>query len=233
MSQSRLSRSWKWSVIAAVAVVTLFGVPHRAHAQSLRLGPKAALNLAWFGGSDWKDAIDAADNTPGVSASNDVNVGFMGGGFLEIGFSPTFAVQIELLIGTISGGFTVEDDFSSDTLEVSQRATVLTLPLLLKPKFAVGDSGSLYGLIGPEPGFILGDLKAKAKLTGFGTDTADVSPDNSFVFAATLGAGYEHRFDAGALNAEIRYNRTFTSIFDDDNTRTNSINFFVGYGFDL
>ena len=233
MLRSRVSGLRRVFVLTVVTAVLLLATAARAEAQTLRLGPKAGLNLGWFSGSDWKDFIDAADSIPGISASNDVNVGFFGGGFLEIGVSPTFALQIELLIGTVSGGLTVDDDFSSDKIELSQRATVLSFPLLLKPKFDVGDSGSIYGLIGPEPGFILGDLKLKEKVTGFGTDTVDVSPDNSFVFSATLGAGYEHRVAGGAVNAEIRYNRTFTSVFDDDNTRINSINFFVGYGFDL
>ena len=205
----------------------------QAESQTLRIGPKASLNLGWFGGSDWNDGVEALNDTPGISASNDVNLGFFGGGFLEIGVSPALAVQLELLVGTVSGGFTAKDDFSSDKAEVSQQATVLSFPLLLKPKLDTGDFGSIYFLFGPEPGIIIGDVSISIKETGGSALTVEVSPDNSFVFAATLGVGYEQRFAGGALNAEIRYSRTFTSIFDVDNTRINSINFFLGYGFDL
>ena len=233
MLRSRASGLRKVFVLALMTAMLLLVTANQAQAQTLRLGPKAGLNLAWFGGSDWNDGIKAINNDPDLSATNDVKAGFFGGGFLEIGLSPTFAVQIELLIGTVSGGATIKARGSSETAEGSDRATVLGFPLLLKPKLPVTDSGSIYGLIGPEPGFILGDIRTKVRVTGFGTDTLDTPPDNRFVFSATIGAGYEYRFNSGALNAEIRYNRTFTDIVDDVNTRINSINFCVGYGFDL
>ena len=62
---------------------------------------------------------------------------------------------------------------------------------------------------------------------------APAAPDNRFVFSGTIGAGYEQRFSTGALNVELRYNRTFTDIFDGVNTRINSVNIFAGYGHNL
>lgn len=230
--------------LALMTVVILLATANHVQAQTIRLGPKAGANLAWFSGSDWKDQMaDYDDSFPDISVSNAVNPGFFVGGFLEIGLRPTLAVQMELLIGTLSGGRTIEELIPPVRGKASQQATVLTMPLLLKPKLEVGASGAIYGLIGPEPGVILGDVRRKVREEIIFTfDTGAVTPDNRFVLAATIGSGYERRVGNGAWNAEIRYSRTFTSIFDENttssflgygNTRINSINFFVGYAFDL
>lgn len=216
--------------LAAVGFLIFFG-GHQAYAQQVRLGVKAALNLSWFGGSDWNDLVRDLDNLPGIDADNEVNVGFIGGVFAEFTVSPNLAVQTEILLGRVSGGVEFTDGVNTAT--ITEKATVLKLPFLLKPKFDVGTDGALYLLVGPVPAFIIGDVELEVRETGFSTETIKDKPDNRFVFSATFGAGYERRFDTGALNAEIRYNRTFTDIYDDFETRINSVNFYVGYAFNL
>ncbi|TVR34684.1 MAG: PorT family protein [Spirochaetaceae bacterium] len=211
-------------------VLTTLAVPS-AHAQEVRLGVKAALNLSWFSGSDWDDALDWLATDPDVSSvSNDANIGFIGGLFVDIPLGPGLSVQPELLLGRIGGAYSYRAFGVS--IDGSVKATALKLPLLLKPKAAVGRQGALYGLIGPTPAFLLGDVDYQEKGDGFSVSVSD-APDNRFVFSATFGAGYEHSVGPGAINVEVRYNRTFTDIFDNDNTRINSVNIFGGYGFDL
>ena len=204
-----------------------------AHADGVRLGAKAAVNFGWFSGSDWDDFLDFLRSDPDITnVSNDTRIGFIGGVFAEVPLGPALAFQPELLIGSIGGALSFRDQFFGDSVEITQRATVLKLPLLLKPKLPVAEHRSVYALLGPAPAVLLGDVKARVRANGF-SDEASAAPDNRFVFSATVGAGYEHRFDAGAINLELRYNRTFSDIFDGDNTRINSINIFAGWGFDL
>lgn len=210
--------------------LTTFGTP-ALHAQEVRPGLKAALNLSWFSGSDWDDALDWLASDPDISSvSNDANIGFIGGLFVDVALGPGLSVQPELLLGRIGGAYSYRAFGVS--VEGSVRATALKLPLLLKPKAAVGRHGAIYGLIGPTPAFLLGDVDYREEGDGFSISVSD-APDNRFVFSATFGAGYEHSVGAGAINVEVRYNRTFTDIFENDNTRINSINIFGGWGFDL
>ena len=224
---------FRCTAVLALVALSAIGIlaPPPADAQDLRLGVKAALNNGWFSGSDWTDALDFLSLDPDItSVSNDSRVGFVGGVFVEIPVSPNLSVQPELLIGNIGGAYTYRA--FGINFEGSVTATALKIPLLLKPKTPVGPDGSLYGLIGPTPAFLLGDIEYRERGGGFSISASEI-PDNRFIFTGTLGAGYEHRFDAGAFNMEIRYNRTFTNIFENDNTRINSINIFAGYGFNL
>lgn len=216
--------------LAVISLLFLVG-SQQALAQQTRLGIKAAWNLAWFTGGDWNDLVRDLDNLPGIDADNEVNSGFTGGVFAEFNVAPRLSIQTEILLGTVSGG--VEFTDGVNTASITERATVLKLPLLLKPKFDVASDGALYLLAGPTPAFIIGDIEAKLRETGFATETVEYEPDKRFVFSATFGAGYEHRFDTGALNGEICYNRTFTDIYDDFESRINSFSFYVGYGFNL
>ena len=224
---------FRFSAVFALSALMVLGVlvTQPADAQDRRVGVKAALNVGWFSGSDWDDALDFIALDPDISnVSNDSRVGVLGGLFAEIAVGTNLSVQPELLIGTIGGAYSYRA--FGINFEGTVKATALKIPLLLKPKSPVGPNGSLYALIGPTPAFLLGDIEYQESGGGFSVSATAV-PDNRFVFTGTLGAGYEHRLDTGALNIEIRYNRTFTNIFDNDNTRINSINIFAGYGFNL
>ena len=217
--------------MALVVIGLLFLGSPQANAQPTRLGIKAAINLSWFGGRDWNDFVRDWDNLPGLDAYNQAIVGPSAGVFVEFGVTPGLAIQPEILLGSVSGGVEVTDDV--DTLSITERATVLKLPLLLKRKFDVGIDGAFYLLAGPVPVLIVGEMRSTTRGTGFATEVIEFEPDKRFVFSATFGAGYEYRFSAGALNGEIRFHRTFTDIYDDFEIRINNVNFYVGYGFNL
>ena len=222
--------------IAAAAVVLAVSpalAPPVPAQESIRLGAKLAMNVGWFGGSDWNDFIDFLDAHPEVgSAANETRIGVTGGGFLEAGFTPNFALQLELLIASVGGAYSYDLPAFGIDVDGTITATGLKLPVLLKPKVPVGRAGALYLLLGPAPVLILGDVEYEESGGGFSVSASE-SPDNRFVFSATAGAGYEHTLGPGALGFEVRYNRTFTDIFDNDNTRINSVSFCLGYGFDL
>ena len=75
----------KATIIVAVMGFLIILGGHQVYSQQTRLGIKAALNVAWFGGSDWNDFVRNLGSLPGIDPNNEFNVGFIGGAFVEFG----------------------------------------------------------------------------------------------------------------------------------------------------
>ncbi|MFW5995219.1 MAG: hypothetical protein ACOCRN_03830 [Spirochaetia bacterium] len=82
-------------------------------------------------------------------------------------------------------------------VEFTLISDLLRFPIYAKPKVAVG-SGHLYGLAGPEFGFVIGDVRSEletvvevpdADIRESDTETGSEVPDNRFLFGAGVGAG--------------------------------------------
>ncbi len=227
------SRIVRYSATVLALVLVMAAAAPLSAQESIRMGGKLALNVGWFGGSDWNDQLDALDDDPNAeNVSNETRIGVLGGGFIEITMHPNFALQPELLFANVGGAYSY--DVTSTTVDVDGtiRATALKAPLLIKPKLPVSEDGELYALVGPTAIIILGEVHYTESGGGISVSSSQ-DPDNRFVLSATVGAGYAHAAGPGALQLEARYNRTLTDIFENDNSRINSLNMFMGYGFDL
>jgi|GEM_PF-1842424 len=217
-----------------LAVVLVMGAAAPLSAQeNIRMGGKLALNIGWLGGSDWDDQLDAlADNPNAENVSNDTRIGVLGGGFVEITVHSNFALQPELLFANVGGAYSYDVTGTTVDVDGTIRATALKAPFLFKPKLPVSEDGALYALAGPTAMIILGEVDYSESGGGVSVSSSQ-DPDNRFVLSVTVGAGYSHAAGPGALQLDARYNRTLTDIFENDNSRINSFNMFVGYGFDL
>ena len=191
-----------------------------ASAQSVSIGAKAGGGLAFFGGSDWRDALDW------MGGENKTRAGFTIGTFLNIKID-WFSIQPELMYSLFGGAFSFYDPSLFGAVDGEVTMQVLELPLLLMPRYQVG-KGEIRIFAGPDLMLILGDIEVKEKVLGI-TISVDIEPDNSFLFGIKGGIGYAHPLGKGALVIDSSYTRSFTEIFKNDNTAVNGLMLTVAY----
>lgn len=192
-----------------------------ASAQSVSIGAKIGGGLAFFGGSDWKDALDW------MGGENKVRSGFTIGVFSDFEIAKTFGIQIEILYSLLGGAYAYYEPFFSSDVDGKVTANVLELPVLLMPRFRMG-KGEIRIFAGPELGLILGDIEIEEKMLGMAVSVG-IEPDNKVVFGFKGGIGYAHPIGKGALVIDSSYTRSFTEIFENDNTAVNGLMVTVGY----
>jgi hypothetical protein len=194
-------------LVLAVASGAAFGLD-----VAFSAGPKAGANFGWGGGSDFNDSADALDG-------KGVAVGFAAGGFLNVAFSEQFSVQPEVLF------FQWKAKIKGDPDDTIYTANSVTIPVLAKGSFAMGP-GSLFILGGPAVTILIGDITTET-----GDTETETEPDNSTLFAAAVGVGYEAPMGPGNLSAELRYSRNFGEFVDDTEIFFNAASVLIGYGF--
>jgi hypothetical protein len=206
----------------AIIILTIFMVMGaiNVYANGVELGVKGGGNLGWLSGSDWDDVLNF------LGGSNSVRFGITFGIFLDIPLASFISIQPEVLF--LSGGGAYTYPFMGTEVKGRFTANTFEIPIYLKPKIRTG-SGVFYFFVGPDLWLILGDMKLKESANGMSAE-ADIEPDNSTLFGVAGGIGYAF---SGGLLLEIKYNRTLTEVFENDNTRFNGVGFFIGYSFSL
>ncbi|MCF7929868.1 MAG: hypothetical protein K9L68_15195, partial [Spirochaetales bacterium] len=120
--------------------------------------------------------------------------------------------------------------YSGYDVEESQDATVLQLPVLLSPKVATG-AGDIHFFLGPDIVFVLGDIEATMKFDDGSSLSAEITPDNALLFAATGGIGYSNSLGSiGTIGAEVRYTRVLSKLQDNFDSYMNGVEMYVTYG---
>lgn len=191
-------------------------------------GFKAGLVMAKATG----DNIDAIEADAGVDAS--YLMGFAVGGFIEYSFSPSFAIQPEILYNTKGVKFEEGDVSEKITL------TYMQIPVLLKFNIPTAGNFDPFIYAGPSVGIL---LSANDKLEGTTDDYDEDIKDffKSTDFSAVLGVGAGIPMGtSGQLSVEFRYDLGLTNVAEDfDNgvevvpgdVKTGSIGFLVGFSF--
>ncbi len=187
------------------------------NAQEVKLGGVVSGFGAWYGGSDWNDAIDDIDGQQGVSASNQVRFGFSVGPAIEVGLVENFAVGTAVQYSRRGGGIEVtrNDGSSADGTEV---VNFVDIPGYLKPRLPLAAGISIHALIGPQVSFIIGDVAREVEEGFVGvseTSSKSVEPDNRLIFGPTVGTGIAVNLGVGELHVDLLYFRSFNAAFDD------------------
>ena len=159
-------------------------------------------------------------------ADNAVRINFSVGPYFDFSLSESFSIQAEILYSSLGGAYTYYDAMVGD-VDGRFYGGGIEILLFAKPKFHL-NTGYIYVLAGPEVFFILGDLTQKEKASGL-TVEVGIEPDNSVLLGASGGIGYGYPLGTGDITAELRYTRSFTEVFEDDNTRFNGVTLFVGF----
>lgn len=193
-------------------------------------GFKAGLVMAKASG----DNIDMAEEETGIDAG--YLMGFAVGGFIEYSFSPSFAIQPEILYNTKGV------KFKSDEFDVTDKITMtyMQIPVLLKFNIPTAGKFDPFIYAGPSIGIL---LSANDKLEGTDEDYDEDIKDSfkSTDISAVLGLGAGFPMGAsGQLTFEVRYDMGLTNVAEDmvieDETvagdaKTGSIGFLVGFSF--
>ncbi len=180
-------------------------------------GLKAGLQLANLSGS-------GADSLFDISVTKKMKIGFGGGAFLTYGFSPMFAIQPEILYVMKGAKF----EAGGETAKV--KADYLQVPVLLKLSPQTQGKIKPYFFAGPFVGILM-----SAKVSD---GTSEDIKDNlkSTEFGASFGAGVAFPMTKGAITLDGRYDLGLSKTAKsdkvvDDNIKTGTISFFVGYNF--
>jgi hypothetical protein len=212
------------SLALAVVVVLLLLGARPAEAQEILIGGRIEPTVGWISGSDWEDAIDYwDDNFSGEP--HKPRFSFSGGAVFAFGLAPGFALQAEVLISHLGGNYSY--DYTGITVEGNQRATLLQIPLFLKPRIATA-AGDFYFLLGPTVGIFLSDLTYEESAMGL-TVEDEIEPDNSVIAGLAVAAGHEWELGPGAFGAEVRYTRQLTDATEDFNARQNAVGLGLSY----
>ena len=229
-------------VRTAFVVALVFGLTVAVGAQDFGLGGRLSGAPTWFGGSDWNDSIDDFEEgfEEGLEADDDIDdadadadfgnlIGFgLGASFIaDIGITPNLAVQPRVGYQRSVGGLDGEAEFEAEfegnefagesELELTITADLLHFPVYVKPSAEVGP-GNLYGLIGPELSFVIGDVETEFRQTVEAngqeivdeTETETEEPDNRFLYGGGVGAGYS----IPAAEVELFFDAVFSSTFN-------------------
>ena len=212
------------AAVCMMAVVLAVGLAPPAMSQDISVGGRIEPGAGWISGSEWEDAVDSWDDNFAGEPSR-LALSFSGGGAAAFGLAPGFAIQVEVMISSLAGAYGYE--FSGIEVDGKQRATLLQMPLLLKPRIETS-AGTFFFLLGPTVGIFLGDVTVEESGGGI-TVEDDVEPDNQVLAGLVVAAGHEWNLGPGSLGVDLRYTRQLTDTFEDFNSRQNVIGLGISY----
>ena len=214
------------NLLITILAFLLFVPTSLAFSQFVKLGFKIGPNIGFISGDDFAEAVEIADDQ-GEDVTG-MRLGVTAGFFLSIGIFEFLAVQPELIFSNEGGSYEYGAvALSPDTITGEIYVTVLELPILLKPRFMLGD-GMMYFLLGPEITVILGPARERVVMDD-DVGATPIVPDNDMIISVVGGAGYAYPIGPGLAIAEVRYHRSMTSIWDDVDYTFNAIQILYGY----
>ena len=199
-------------LVITLGLVLVFAMSASAQDEGVGLtakGFKAGLNMA---------------NVTGDDAEGDLSskMGFAVGVFFTYNFSPTFALQPEVLYtmkGVTETALGIDIDIKLDYIEI---------PVLFKFTFGQGTTKPCF-FAGPAMAFL---MSAKMEAMGESLDIKDQT--KSMDLGIVVGGGVDFAMGNGTMTFDGRYTMGMSSIDDtdyDEDIKNTNISFMLGYGF--
>ena len=194
---------------------------------SMAFGLKGGISLNHMWGDDWDSEVNS------VNGDNKMRLGFSVGGFAALNIMKNLAIQPEVYLSLIGGGY---DYINTDTYEIRKRLWVVEIPILAKLTLPAGKfKGSL---------FAGGDIMIKVfdyQSVTEGPGGEEEEPVDDIYFKRPyfgLVTGIELGIPmSGKITflVDVRYTVMFSDIFDDTfesnpEYKSNSLKFMVGIG---
>jgi hypothetical protein len=216
---SLLVATFAWFFIACSVV---FGIDSR-------FGIKAGADLSFVGDKNLLSKLNELDDHNDAILGADW--GYSGGMYLIVGLSELFGIPLELLYSRYGANYS----YISQGEEVFtwQVAHVLEVPLLLRSQIFFGSgSGALYGFIGPNVVFFLGDIILREQFEEE-TDISIHRPYSPAVLCLSMGLGCEFFVGDSILSFDLRLTSTYPGQFIEPAYSFSTIYVLVGYGWRL
>lgn len=212
-------------LFAISLLLTAFIVSTNAYSQTLAIGIEAGVNIA------------NANITPSTTTTSS-RTGFLVGGIVDIGFSPTFGITTGMRY--VMKGFSFPGVTTTGIqVEATNKVSYLEFPVLLKVKFPLTEVKP-YIIGGPTIGL---KLAANQDFVGGGASgTSDISASTESIdFGLLFGAGMDFRvgpkmdlFVQGAYNLGIsNVEKALNQVGTPSSTKTYGIQFTGGVKFRL
>lgn len=160
----------------------------------------------------------------------DSKLGFGGGLRVIYGFTDMFGVQPEVLF--TQRGTSLESDLGGETQEQTTTLNYLQVPLLARVSIPVGGGAITPKVVaGPTFGMFLSGT------TEAGDESEDLEDVSAMEIGVAAGAGADFAVGPGSLSLDLRYDRGFTSIDDNDDAEFDTFNtnmsVLIGYNYAL
>ena len=213
-------------------IIIIIFIPNFLFSQTY-LGVKGGGNFGWYSGEDWRNHINAAEQTVGVEVTDSVvpieNLGI----FLDAMIIEHFGFSISININAygedcIIGG--------NPYLRMEYRQNVIEMPLLIKITTSTNIHGGLYLIAGPIMQYLFRDYEMKGTYFGETYSEEFLSSKNTFVFGLLGGIGFEIPSSNGLFKTDVTYGRNITRPSDTivfPYGIINSIQFNIYYGSEL
>ena len=162
--------------------------------------------------------------TGSVEVDSDARIGLVGGAFLSINVSPTFAIQPELIYSTKGVEKKFRYNFNSTDYEtvLQIKATYLEIPVLLKYRIQTEARLKPSFYAGPSIGININGVFSLEEGTegGFATDLGEIDIANlkSTEFSGVLGAELGIAMGNTTLLLDLRYTQGLTKAYEDVTT---------------
>lgn len=179
------------------------------------LGFRIGYGFAWLGGAGYRDATgdDRWD-----SPVDDIAAGLL----LEQGVTERFALELDLAVQTRGGRTIVRDSPVVDgSITYIVTARSLSLGLYLKSR-TVGEGRTVHLLLGPQLVWLQETPTVKVE-TDDSSFSFDLDPDQEFMVGVAGGFGVDVPVGRAVLFGDLRYTRTLTSFFDQDDWFFNAV----------
>jgi outer membrane immunogenic protein len=196
-------------ILAGAALAGLFTVTAGATIPGVGIGVKAGLNFTNTSGDNW------FTNVNGVTEQGKKTlVGFVGGGFVTLNLTSSFAIQPEILF--TQKGAEYSGQYNNVAYKMETRLNYLEIPILFQVYLMPQSSSTVKIFAGPALSLKLSSSFTHQSVAGLNFPTNDDFSKTDW--GTVLGAGLDFGTHGMSLSLEARYTIGLQNLQNLDNT---------------
>lgn len=213
----------KVTLRALLASILLLAASLRCFGLDVQVIGKLEGGAGSLNGSDWRRYLRAR------GAVNRAQLALSVGAFLDLALLPNLALQSGIGLARAGGAYAY--NLGPSYYQGRVAATLIEVPVLIRPSFEAG-TGRVHAFLGPSLYLLLGDFVRTVE--GGGKTTSEtLPPARSARWGAAGGMGYSFPAGRGTAVAELKYSRSLSALFENQDTSLTRVSAQVGYSLPL